>query len=235
MRDFDVVFDETGLGADTAPAKPGKRCCLPNGHSGQHFFIETTDPKPLLGECAAQNGDGLKKMISSLPLWARAYIAEMERKCEEACGHLRLIVLESLPTDDQLNLQHVKDALELITFRSGSLPQLQRNNAITLQATGHRPQATANQDLPPVLLHKNGNLACTDWAALWALRETRIGQVLFSRDGNKICAVRPDFLDLMKSPAGFGETAEEAMAELEREEGIACGDGAARGLEDSTR
>ncbi|KKL19505.1 hypothetical protein LCGC14_2464790 [marine sediment metagenome] len=33
-------------------------------------------------------------------------------------------------------------------------------------------------------------------------------------DGNKWCAVKPDFVDLMESPAGFGDTREEAIKEL---------------------
>jgi hypothetical protein len=35
-------------------------------------------------------------------------------------------------------------------------------------------------------------------------------------DGNAWCAVRPDFIDLQASPAGFGATREQAIAELER-------------------
>lgn len=34
-------------------------------------------------------------------------------------------------------------------------------------------------------------------------------------DGNMFCAVRPDFVNLQESPAGFGATKEEAIAELE--------------------
>ncbi len=33
-------------------------------------------------------------------------------------------------------------------------------------------------------------------------------------DGNAWCAVRPDFINLQESPAGFGETRERAIAEL---------------------
>lgn len=41
----------------------------------------------------------------------------------------------------------------------------------------------------------------------------RIGCAL-SRDGNQWCATRADFVNLQESPAGFGDTALEAMAEL---------------------
>lgn len=37
-------------------------------------------------------------------------------------------------------------------------------------------------------------------------------------DGNMWCAVRLDFFNLQESPAGFGETREEAATDLEREE-----------------
>jgi len=41
----------------------------------------------------------------------------------------------------------------------------------------------------------------------------RVDVVLFM-DGNQWCAVRQDFTDLQESPAGFGDTAREAMSEL---------------------
>jgi len=34
------------------------------------------------------------------------------------------------------------------------------------------------------------------------------------RDGNAWCAVRPDFVDIQTSPAGFGDTPEEARSAL---------------------
>lgn len=34
-------------------------------------------------------------------------------------------------------------------------------------------------------------------------------------DGNQWCAVRPDFTNLQESPAGFGDTKEEAVAALQ--------------------
>jgi hypothetical protein len=39
--------------------------------------------------------------------------------------------------------------------------------------------------------------------------------VRYFMDGNKWCAVYEDFQDLVISPAGFGDTQEEARAELE--------------------
>lgn len=36
-------------------------------------------------------------------------------------------------------------------------------------------------------------------------------------DGNQFCAVKPDFDNLQESPAGFGETKEEAIQNLEKE------------------
>jgi len=44
----------------------------------------------------------------------------------------------------------------------------------------------------------------------------RIGARIFM-DGNAWCATRRDFVDLQKSPAGFGETALEALAALCKE------------------
>lgn len=37
------------------------------------------------------------------------------------------------------------------------------------------------------------------------------------RDGNQWCAVGPHFLDLMKDPAGFGDTVEDAVQELRQQ------------------
>jgi hypothetical protein len=37
------------------------------------------------------------------------------------------------------------------------------------------------------------------------------------RDGNSWVAVGPDFVDLQRSPAGFGDTQEEAVRELQHE------------------
>jgi hypothetical protein len=42
--------------------------------------------------------------------------------------------------------------------------------------------------------------------------------VIYSQDGDKRCATRPGFVDLQESPAGFGETDAEALADLERNE-----------------
>jgi len=39
------------------------------------------------------------------------------------------------------------------------------------------------------------------------------------KDGNQWCATRKDFINLQESPAGFGDTALEAMAELAKELG----------------
>jgi uncharacterized protein (DUF2461 family) len=46
----------------------------------------------------------------------------------------------------------------------------------------------------------------------------RVGARL-SKDGSQWCATRTDFIDLQSSPAGFGDTALEAMAELCKELG----------------
>lgn len=37
-----------------------------------------------------------------------------------------------------------------------------------------------------------------------------------TRDGNKWCAVLPNFENLAESPSGFGDTADEAIADLKR-------------------
>jgi len=39
-------------------------------------------------------------------------------------------------------------------------------------------------------------------------------------DGNQWCAVWPDFIDFQQSPAGFGDTPEDARKALEKEHGI---------------
>ena len=41
------------------------------------------------------------------------------------------------------------------------------------------------------------------------------------RDGTKWSAVRPNFVNLQESPAGFGDTPDEAMNALVRDEGPA--------------
>jgi hypothetical protein len=38
-------------------------------------------------------------------------------------------------------------------------------------------------------------------------------------DGNAWCAVNPDFVDLQESPAGFGATPQEALANLKNARG----------------
>ena len=45
--------------------------------------------------------------------------------------------------------------------------------------------------------------------------------VIFSQDGNQRQAVRPGFVDLQESLAGFGDTNDEALADLERQELLA--------------
>lgn len=59
-----------------------------------------------------------------------------------------------------------------------------------------------------------------DLAAQWGCTDDdathyaeHVGAVL-SRDGNAWCATRRDFEDLVQSPAGFGDAAYEALAEL---------------------
>jgi hypothetical protein len=42
----------------------------------------------------------------------------------------------------------------------------------------------------------------------------------FFREGTKIGCVRGDFIDLQNSPAGFGNTREEAEADLLRQEAL---------------
>lgn len=38
--------------------------------------------------------------------------------------------------------------------------------------------------------------------------------IKFSKDGDKVCATFADFVNLQESPAGFGDTEEEAKADL---------------------
>lgn len=52
---------------------------------------------------------------------------------------------------------------------------------------------------------------CSDADA--AIYAERVG-VKLSKDGNSWCATRGDFINLQESPAGFGDTALEAMAAL---------------------
>ena len=42
-------------------------------------------------------------------------------------------------------------------------------------------------------------------------QETTMDDCVFELDGNMWCCHLPDFQDLMQSPAGFGETQEEAF------------------------
>lgn len=58
--------------------------------------------------------------------------------------------------------------------------------------------------------------SCDDADA--AVYAQRVG-VLLSRDGNMWAATRKDFQNLQESPAGFGETCLEAMAELAKDLG----------------
>jgi hypothetical protein len=47
--------------------------------------------------------------------------------------------------------------------------------------------------------------------------EVQAPEVIFSQDGDKICATFKDFINLQESPAGFGDTEEEAKANLFQE------------------
>ena len=46
--------------------------------------------------------------------------------------------------------------------------------------------------------------------------------IVFSRDGNMICAVLNDFTNLQESPAGFGSTIKEAVTELLKDRKLHC-------------
>ena len=48
-------------------------------------------------------------------------------------------------------------------------------------------------------------------------------QVKVFMDGNMFCAVLPDFVNLQKSPAGFGETEEDAINDLHKTLGAEVG------------
>jgi len=54
--------------------------------------------------------------------------------------------------------------------------------------------------------------------ANWPVGAIEERDIVYFADGNMWCAVRPEFTDLMESPAGFGETQELARLELKREE-----------------
>lgn len=41
--------------------------------------------------------------------------------------------------------------------------------------------------------------------------------ICFYRDGNMVCCVRGDFLNLQESPAGFGKDRQAAESDLERQ------------------
>lgn len=56
----------------------------------------------------------------------------------------------------------------------------------------------------------------TPWLPCAEVRRRAAPGVLLHRDGDSWVAVLPDFIDLQQSPAGFGATQEEAIAELER-------------------
>jgi hypothetical protein len=43
-------------------------------------------------------------------------------------------------------------------------------------------------------------------------------EVIYGIDGDQYTAYRPDFDNLQESPCGFGNTCEEALADLERQE-----------------
>ena len=38
--------------------------------------------------------------------------------------------------------------------------------------------------------------------------------IIYSHDGDQICATLPDFINLQESPAGFGNTEMEALTDL---------------------
>ena len=42
-------------------------------------------------------------------------------------------------------------------------------------------------------------------------------KINYKKDWNKICATYEDFVNLQESPAGFGDTKEEAMVDLMKE------------------
>ncbi len=56
-----------------------------------------------------------------------------------------------------------------------------------------------------------GGLACPDHGG---------PKVRVFMDGNMYCAVKPDFITLQESPAGFGETKDEAIKELHQHPGL---------------
>lgn len=86
---------------------------------------------------------------------------------------------------------------------------------------------TAWTFLVEALSKKQTNVArVMELAAKWGCDDTdalvyadRIGLKLF-KDGASWCATRSDFTDLQNSPAGFGNTALEAMGALARELGF---------------
>lgn len=46
--------------------------------------------------------------------------------------------------------------------------------------------------------------------------------ILFSQDGNMVCATYHDFTNLQESPAGFGETRRLAMMALQEDDPLRC-------------
>lgn len=46
------------------------------------------------------------------------------------------------------------------------------------------------------------------------VNEVTMDDCMFEMDGNAICCHLPDFINLMESPAGFGETNEEAFKDF---------------------
>lgn len=74
-----------------------------------------------------------------------------------------------------------------------------------------------------------GFISGAEWG--WGAARNRVGDMLrnfpeanvpdnavcFFRDGNQWCCVYGDFLDLQHSPAGFGDTFEEALNALQKE------------------
>ena len=64
--------------------------------------------------------------------------------------------------------------------------------------------------------HGQDELAAHIVALLESRRSIPASAVCFFRDGDKMCAVFGDFVNLQESPAGFGDNFEEALADLER-------------------
>lgn len=53
----------------------------------------------------------------------------------------------------------------------------------------------------------------------WEVNPLVVDDFIYGEDGNQITCFRPDFIDLQESHCGFGDTLEEAKADLIRQEG----------------